>query len=244
MSQYLKDKLESLMKRYNQEMEGAAKLEKSHKELGHYTDEHINQLVKEEKDKIKTKFITDAKSLLSEINKSRTDYHGLKLKSLYPLMAEQSNNSNGKLIGELQTSEGIKRALEFLSDPSELQYAQLINDLNNASSLGRTDFVSAAIEKLQPVFDQLSSEIKLTESQSQLVELRDNHFKSTGAAAQLEKIQSSNMIEEKIKIFLSEVWSGCEWIFVPDKDSKNGTENLLRAQLEDRLSSVPKDLLN
>lgn len=240
----MKDKFENLIKRYNLEMEGVAKLEKSHKELGHYTDEHINQLINDEKAKIRNNFMSEAKLFLSEINESRKHYHDLKLKSLYPFMTDQSYGLYNKMIGELQSSEGIKLALEFISDPSESKYKQLTKDLADASALGRTDFVSAAIEKLQPVFDQLSSEIKLTESQSQLVELRDNHFKTTGAADKLERIHSNDLIEEKTKLFFSELWHGSDNIFVPDKDSKNGTDNLLRAQLEDRLSSVPKDLLN
>lgn len=245
MSQYLKDKLESLMKRYNQEMEGAAKLEKSHKELGHYTDEHINQLVKEEKEKVRNMFVNEIKSFQSEIQKSVNDFQSLKLKSLFPSLTKDSDSfGQFKLNGELQISDGNRRAQEFLLNDSPMKYDQLVDELNEASLLGRVDYASQVLNKLQPVFDQLDSQFELKDDEQKLVDFRNNYFKKTGAQEFIDKIDSSNVIEENTKLFVSEVWHGSDFIFIPDKDSKNGTDNLLRAQLEERLSTAPKELLS
>ncbi|HOI29922.1 MAG TPA: hypothetical protein PLZ15_09220 [Melioribacteraceae bacterium] len=245
MSQYLKDKLESLMKRYYKEMQGAARLEKSHKELGHYTDEHIASLMKDEHEKIKNKFLTEAKSLLSEIRKNVHDFQPLKLKSLFPNLTKDSDSfGQFKMSGELQISDGNRRAQEFLLNDSPMKYDQLVDELNEASLLGRVDYASQVLNKLQPVFDQLDSQFELKHGEQKLFDFRNNHFKKTGAQEFIDKIDSSNVIEENTKLFVSEVWHGSDFIFIPDKDSKNGTDNLLRAQLEERLSTAPKELLS
>lgn len=243
MSAYLKEKFENLVKRFNSEMEEAVKFGKSHEEIGHYTPEHIDVLVKEEKEKIKNKFLSEAKSLLTEIKKSSNDFHSSKLKSLFPNINKESDSfGQFKLNGELQIQDGNRRAQEVITNNSSKEYDLLVNELNEASMLGRIDFVSQVLNKLQPIFDQLNSQFTLKPEEQKLVDYKNNHLKKTGAQDQIEKLQSNNYIEEKAKLFVSEVWHGSEHIFIPDKDSNNGTDNLLRYELEERLSSTPNEL--
>lgn len=235
MSQYLKEKLEGIVKRYNSEMEDVLKLEKAHRSQGYYTGEHINNLVKEEKEKVKNKFGDEIKLFHSEIKKSVEDYNSFKLKSLFPDLT----NSSFRLNGELQIGEGNRKALEFLSDDSPLKYGALVNELNESSILGRIDYVSQVLNKLQPVFDQLESQHELKNGEKKLVEFRNNHFKKTGAQEYIDKINSSNVIEEKTRRLYSEVYHGEEFIILPDVNSSNGTDSLIVGEQLNRLSKVP-----
>lgn len=237
MSQYLKDKFENLIKAFNQEMEGAAKLEKSHKELGHYTDEHINQLVKEEKEKVRNMFVNEIKSFQSEIQKSVNDFYSLKLKTLYPNLTKDSDSfGQFKLNGELQVNEGNRIAQEFITNDSPLKYDSLMNELNDASILGRTDFVSEVLNKLRPVFDQMNSQFELKPAEQKLLDFNNKHYKKTGAQEFIEKIDSANIIEEKTSRFISEINHGENFIQLPDLNSSNGTDSLIVGEQLNRMS--------
>lgn len=240
MSQYLKEKLEGLVKRYNSEMEEVSALEKSQRELNHYTPEHIDSLIKEKRDVVKNKFMTEIKSFQSEIQKSVNDFHSLKLNALYPNLTKDSDSfGQFKLNGELQVGDGSRKAQEFISNDSPLKYDPMVDELNDASILGRIDFVSEVLNKLQPVFDQLDSQFELKDGEQKLVDFRNNHFKKTGAQGFIDKIYSSNVVEEKVRRFYSEIYHGEEFIILPELNSSNGTDSLIVGEQLNRLSKAP-----
>jgi hypothetical protein len=240
MSQYLKEKLEGLVKRYNSEMEEVSALEKSQRELNHYTPEHIDSLMKEKRDEVKNKFMDAIKSFHSEIQKSVNDYHSLKLKALYPNLTKDSDSfGHFKLNGELQISDGSRTAQEFISNDSPLKYASLVDELGSASILERTDFVSEVLNKLQPVFDQLDSKFELKDGEQKLVDFRINHLKKTGAQEYVDKLNSSYLIEEKTRRFFSEIYHDEEFIILPDLNSPDGTDSLVVGGQLNRISKAP-----
>lgn len=237
MSQYLKDKLEGIVNRYNSEMEDITKLEKSHKSQGHYTEEHIASLMKDETEIVKNKFFTEIKSFQSEIQKSVNDFHSLKLKALYPNLTKDSDSfGQFKLNGELQVNEGNRIAQEFITNDSPLKYDSLMSELNDASILGRTDFVSEVLNKLRPVFDQMNSQFELKPAEQKLLDFNNNHYKKTGAQEFIEKIDSANIIEEKTSRFISEINHGENFIQLPDLNSSNGTDSLIVGDQLNRMS--------
>jgi cell division protein FtsB len=114
-----------------------------------------------------------------------------------------------------------------------------VDGLNAASILGRTDFVSEVLNKLQPVFDQLDSQFELKDGEQKFVDFRNNHFKKTGAQEFIDKIYSSNVVEEKARRFYSEIYHGEEFIILPELNSSNGTDSLIVGEQLNRLSKAP-----